>query len=317
MNLGFIRPNYPGEKRVALLPEHIRNFDNTIWIQREFGKYLDIRDENYESKGCRVVDKEQIYAHCDAVFNLKLTQPEDYHLLRENQMIIGWTHPTGSGAEFMASQAASKKLLIVDLDNIYPAVYSGNASFPITFLKPNFIWKNSYMAGFSSTLHALMNTGILPDSSTEVAILSCGNVAQGAYTAISKFNCNTRLFYRKTMSDFKEKLGDFDIIISGIELIDDESHILTLKEQEKLKDGCLIIDAAADAGGAIEGTEYTSVSEPVYNRNGVYYYEVNNSPTIFYRKSSFIISEVFSRLIYRNDVKVFFDVVNSSNKNTL
>ncbi len=310
MDLGFIRPNYPGDKRVALLPEHIINFDNNIWIQQGFGEYLDIPDESYESKGCRIAGKEQIYANCDAIFNLKLTQPEDYHLLRERQVIIGWTHPTGSGAKFMAAEAIPKKLVIVDLDNIYPAIYSCNTSVPISFLKSNFIWKNSYMAGLSSTLHALMSTGILPDSSTKVAILSCGNVAQGAYNAISKFNCDTRLFYRKTMSEFKEQLNDFDIIINGIELMADEDHILTCSEQDRIKKGCLVIDAAADAGGALEGTEYTSIADPVYMRNGVYYYEVNNSPTIFYRKSSYIISEVFSRLIYSKDVRVFLELIN-------
>lgn len=311
MNLGFIRPEYPGDKRVALLPEHIRDFENPIWIQRGFGKHMDISDESYSSKGCMLADKDEIYAKCDALFNLKLTQPEDYHLLRDKQMIIGWTHPTGSGKEFMAKQAVPKKLVIVDLDNITPAVYFGNTSVPINFLKPNFIWKNSYMAGFSSTLHALMTTGILPDSSTRVAILSSGNVAQGAYAAISKFNCSTRLFYRKTMCDFKEQLSEYDIVINGIELIGNDDHILTSDEQAMLKKGCLVIDAAADAGGAIEGTEYTSIPDPVYMKNGVYYYEVNNSPTIFYRKTSFIISEVFSRLIYKNDVKVFLELVKS------
>ena len=50
---------------------------------------------------------------------------------------------------------------------------------------------------------------------------------------------------------------------------------------------------------------------PVDMKNDVYYYEVNNSRAIFYRKTSFIISEVFSRLIYKNDVKVFLEFINS------
>ena len=37
MRLGFIIPTYPGEKRVALLPEHIEGFENELIIENGFG----------------------------------------------------------------------------------------------------------------------------------------------------------------------------------------------------------------------------------------------------------------------------------------
>ena len=311
MKLGFIKPNYPNEKRVALLPEHIIDFENEIWIEEGFGAFLDISDAEYIEKGCTVVCREEVYKQCDTIFNLKLTQPEDYKYLRKGQMIIGWTHPTGSGMKFMEEQVVPKELIIVDLDNIYPQVIFKNRMIAIPFIKPNFIWKNSFMAGFSSTLHALLSVGIVPDSNTKVAVLSSGNVAQGAYAAISKFNCNTRMFYRKTMDLFKSELSEFDIIINGIEVENDTDHIISKRELTKLKRGCLILDAAADAGRAIEGTRYTSIDDPIYLEDGIYYYEVNNSPSIFYRKASKTISEVFSKIVYREDVSKFWNLLNS------
>jgi len=77
----------------------------------------------------------------------------------------------------------------------------------------------------------------------------------------------------------------------------------------KIKRGCLIIDAAADAGNAIEGTEYTCIDDPIYEKNGKYYYEVNNSPTVYYRKASEIISECFSEYIYKKDIRRFYDLL--------
>ena len=101
MLLGFIKPTYPGEKRVALLPEHITpEFENELIIETGYGSNLGIDDTSYEAKGCKIDTRANIFKTCDTVFCLKLIQPEDYDLLRQGQMIIGWTHPTGSGTEF-------------------------------------------------------------------------------------------------------------------------------------------------------------------------------------------------------------------------
>lgn len=309
MKMGFIRPNYPNEKRVALLPEHINNFDNELVIETMFGEYLDIADSEYERKGCIIKSRDEVFAECDTIFNLKLIQPSDYDRIRRGQMIIGWTHPTGSGIDFMKLQAIPKELVIVDLDNIYPYIFYNSKKIIISFLKPNFIWRNSFNAGFSSTLHAIISMGIIPDSNTKVAVLSSGNVAQGALKAISMFNCDTRLFYRKTMDLFYDSISEYDIIINGIEIDDDNSHIITKDQLAKIKSGCLILDAAADAGRAIEGTRYTTIGNPIYLEKDKYFYEVNNSPSIFYRETSRVISSVFSELIYKNDVKQFWDLL--------
>lgn len=306
MKLGFIKPNYPSEKRVALLPEHIKNFENEIVVESGFGEYLDIRDDEYINAGCKILTREEAFKTCDAIFSLKLIQPSDYDMIREGQMIIGWTHPTGSGSDFMEKQAIPKNLIVVDLDNIYPSVFFKNKKIDIDWIPRNFVSGNSFNAGYAATMHALMAFGMIPNSSTKVAVLAAGNVSQGAFYAISKIGADVRLYYRKTMDEFKEDIDKFDIIINGIEVDDSNIHIISLKEQKKLKRNCLIIDAAADAGNAIEGTKYTTIDNPIYKENDVYYYEVNNAPSIFYRETSRIISESFSKYVYKKDVKAFY-----------
>ncbi len=309
--IGFIKPNYPNEKRVALLPEDINNFPNKIIIEENFGEYLNISDEEYLRVGCSIATRKEIFKECDNIFSLKLIQESDYSLLRENQMIIGWTHPTGSGASFMRNIAILKNLIIVDLDNIHPKVYYKDRSISIDFIPKNFIKRNSYYAGFSSVIHALLNYGIIPDSNTKVAILSPGNVAQGAFDAIAKFNCYIELYYRKTLDEFYENIEKYDIIINGIEVDTPNTHIITKEMLKKLKKGTLIIDSAADAGNAIEGTHYTKIDEPIYkDENEIYYYEVNNAPSIFYRTTSRYLSKQFSKYIFSNDVEIFRKLIN-------
>lgn len=308
MILGFIKPNFPNEKRVALLPEDLEINNNQILIEKGFGSFLDITDEEYIKKGARILEREDVITQSEALFSLKLIQPSDYSLLQENQMIIGWTHPNGSGNDFMIQQAIPKNLIIVDLDNIYPKIYYKDHSYDIPNVPKNFIRKNSFISGFASVNHALLSIGFIPSSSTKVAILGNGNVSQGAIKAISHFNTDIQLFYRKTMYQFIQKLDEYDIIINGIEM-DSENHILFTSDLNKLKKNCLIIDAAADEGRTFEFSTFTSIDKPIINLNGRYLYCVNNAPSLFHRSASYEISKAFSKYIYNKDLNFIKEFV--------
>ena len=294
---------------MALLPEHITpDFENELIIENGFGSNLGIGDDEYEKKGCRMQDRRSIFTECDALFCLKLIQPEDYDFLREGQMLIGWTHPTGSGAEFYNNVAKKKQLKIIDLDNIYPTANIGDVHRPIPFIEKNFVWKNSFYAGIASVQHALLNFGLFPDSNTKVAVLASGSVSQGAFFYMSKYNVDIRMFYRKTMDEFYASIQNYDVIINGIEVDGTVKHIITKDDLKRVKKGCLLIDAAADAGNAIEGTHYTTIADPMYEEDGLFFYEVNNAPSLLYRKTSYEISKSFSEWVYKKNVVRFWNL---------
>ncbi|MGP5432034.1 N(5)-(carboxyethyl)ornithine synthase, partial [Enterococcus malodoratus] len=211
MKLGFIKSNFPNERRVPLLPEHIKQFANSIYIENGFGDSLSIPDDNYRKAGCTILTRSEIFASCEGIFSLKLLQPSDYDLIRQNQMIIGWTHPLGSGKEFMETQAIPKNLYILDIDNQRPMMYYQENAYPTQLIPRNFVYQNSFYAGYAGVLHALLNFGLLPNSNCEIAILGSGNAAQGAFHAISKISSSVRLFYRKTLPQFKQQLSKYSI----------------------------------------------------------------------------------------------------------
>ncbi|MBS7576848.1 MULTISPECIES: N(5)-(carboxyethyl)ornithine synthase [unclassified Enterococcus] len=309
MKLGFIKSNFPNEQRVPLFPKDIKNFNNEIYIEQGLGDYLDIPDQEYRDKGAVIVEHNEIFALCDGVFSLKLIQPIDYELIRKGQIIIGWTHPKGSGKSFMEKQALPKELIVVDLDNRSPTVFYQNNEYRPSWIPENFIYQNSFYAGYAGTIHALLSHGMFPNESTKIAILGSGNVAQGSFHAISKFSSNLKMFYRRTLPQFKEQIDQFDIIINGIEVGDDGNPIISLSEQKKLKANCFVIDIAADAGNAIENTHGTNIDEPIYKKDGIYYYVVPNTPSLVYRNISKIISEQFSKYVYSKDIDSFIRLV--------
>jgi len=124
------------------------------------------------------------------------------------------------------------------------------------------------------------------------------------HNAISKFSANVRLFYRKTMNEFKSEIHEFDIIINGIKVNKHNEHIISSDELN-----CWIIGATADAGNSIEGTRYTNMNEPLYKENDVYFNIVNNSPSIFFRNASENISKVFTKYLYKPDIKKYYKLV--------
>lgn len=309
MKIGFITPNYPFEKRVAILPQQVKDCPNEVVIEYCFGATMDIADEEYAKAGATLMSRDDVFTQCDIIFSLKLIQPSDYDKIRQGQIIAGWTHPTGSGREFMKSQAEPKELVMIDLDNIYPSVYHKGKVYPISFIRPNFIRQNSVNAGKAAVLHALMSYGCLPDANTRVAILSAGNVAQGAFDMMAKWNADVRMFYRKTMPEFYEHIGEYDIIINGIEVDNPSNHILTLEQLELAKQGCLVIDAAADAGNAIEGTHFATLGEPLYKMGNATIYCVNNVPSVLYRTASKDISEAFAKVFYNKEIEPFLALI--------
>lgn len=315
MKLGFIKSNFPNERRIPLLPEHIKQFENTIYIENNFGDSLDIPDTDYQKVGCIILSRSEIFAQCDCIFSLKVIQPSDYDLIRPNQVIIGWTHPIGSGQAFMQSQALPKNLYVLDLDNQKPTMYYQGKAYPSQLIPTNFIYQNSFYAGYAGVLHALLNFGLLPDETCKVAILGSGNTSQGAFHAISKLTSSVRLFYRKTLPQFKEQLADYSIIINGIEIESSDQPIISLEEQAQLSPGTLLIDIAADAGNAIEGNRFTTVEEAIYQENGLYYYTLPNTPIFAYRNVSKILSEQFSKYLFKKDIATFIDEISPKKDN--
>lgn len=308
MRLGLIRPNFPGERRVALLPQDMRTSENHLVIDERFGDTLGIPPDEYRRRGAQIATRQEVFSSCDAIFSLKLIQPEDYRHLRKGQLIIGWTHPhEAPSAEFMQI-AKELALTVVDIDNISPTVTFNGQTCKIPFIPRDFLWKNSFYAGVASVQHALLSWGKLPEPATRVAVLSSGNVAQGGYWAISKFTSDIRMFYRKTMSEFLAELPSFDIVINGIETFPHSNHVISRDKLKRAKPGCLFIDASADAGGTIEGTHYTSLLNPVYWENGHCFYEVPNSPSFYFQTVSSYLSPILSHYFFMPDVRRFLDL---------
>lgn len=299
--ISFIKPNYPGERRVALFPDQVGpliSLGFQVVVESKFGSTLGIADREYQQSGAEVVSRKDCFEE-SLVFSLKLIQQPDYKYLRKAQTIIGWSHPLGSGRFFWENQCQELGIKLIDLDSVSPRLYNpGQEAENLNFLPPHMFWKNSYHAGVGSINIALKSRDEKLRASSEVCVLGTGSVAQGAFYRLSRLGVEPRMFGRKTLPIFLDTISTFDVIVNGIEVDTPGKNIISTADLLRTKEDVLLIDAAADAGNAIEGTEYHTMEQPLSTVRGREYILVPNAPSAVYRQASRDISTVLIRDVF-------------------
>src|SRR3954471_10409306 len=84
------------EYRVALLPvgaEELRRTGNQVLVEKGAGLGSGIRDEDYEKAGALIVaDRADIWARADMIIKVKEPQPDEFPLIREQQILFTYFH---------------------------------------------------------------------------------------------------------------------------------------------------------------------------------------------------------------------------------
>lgn len=305
MKIGYIKPSFIGEKRVGLLPQHLKycHPEDERRFEKGYGKSLGISDENYGKAGG--YSRESLFDWADVIYSIKVPQSCDYDRFQENQAIAGWIHPIGSGEQFMAECVQPKNLPVFDITNrISLRYYKGKME---TLNVPRDITlENSVLAGYASAMHAIMLRGGVTQND-KVAVFGGGNVAFGVLKYLADRGIIPLQRRRSNWSLLETEFQTYDIFINAVEIGEEDKAIVTHEMINSMKSDGWIIDAAADAGRAIEGTRYTSIESPIYQDDkGRTFYVVNNSPSLLYRESSDIVSEGYAKYFWSKPMSYWY-----------
>lgn len=303
LKIAYIRPNFSGEKRVGLLPQHLKycHPEDERRFEKNYGAALGISDKSY-GKDCGYT-RDSLFDWADVIYCIKI--PEDQDLFREKQGFVGWIHPTGSGKQFMENCVQKKKLIAFDITNRISTRFIDNKGKTLNIDRDITI-KNSILAGYASVMHAvLLRGGITKDE--KVAIFGSGNVAYGAIKYLAHLGIDPVLRRRSNLDQFENEFPDYDIFINAVEINENDKAIVNQDMINAMKPNAWIIDAAADAGRAIENTQYTSIDSPIYqDAQGHTFYVVNNSPSLLYRESSQFVSKGYAKHFWSKPMKYWY-----------
>lgn len=282
--VGVVISHKNNEKRRALLPEDIiKNVKNKeqLYFERGYGDTIGISDDEYKACGCNIVEREEALK-CDVIADVKLGDADYLADIDDGKILFGWAHAV-QGINF-TSAAIRKKHTVVAWEEIFE---QGRYIF----------YRNREIAGEAAILHAFRYSGKMPYDAT-VAIIGNGQTAKGALRCLHGLGAKVDVYGRKLENLFKEKMFNYDVLVNCVMWDTNRKDRIIYKEDlKKMKDGTLIIDVSCDPNLEIETSHPTTIDNPVYEVDGVVHYAVDNTPAMYPKTVSKILSEGVSKII--------------------
>jgi NAD(P) transhydrogenase subunit alpha len=116
--IGVPREIFPGEKRVATVPEVVEKLIKlgfSVAIESGAGVGADLSDDAYRAAGATVVqDAAQLWANSDLVFKVRPPTPDEVAAMHEGQTLVGFIWPAQNPD--LMQQLTAKKATVLAID---------------------------------------------------------------------------------------------------------------------------------------------------------------------------------------------------------
>src|SRR5512146_673671 len=120
LTIGVPREVFPGEKRVATVPEVVLKLIKQgfrVAVEAGAGEASQISDDAYRASGAEVIaDRTQLWRTSDIVFKVRAPAPDEIGLLRDGGMLVSFIWPA-QNPELLQSLAA-KKATVLAMDSV-------------------------------------------------------------------------------------------------------------------------------------------------------------------------------------------------------
>ena len=282
--LGFVISHKNGEGRRALLPKDIA--DNIInkeqlFFEKGYGQSVGISDGEYEKVGVHIVDRKDVLK-CDIIVDVKLGDADYLDEIENGKTLFGWAHAVQNIS--FTDKALSHGYTVIAWEEMFE---DGRYVF----------YRNREVAGEAAVIQAFRYSGKMPYDS-KVAILGNGQTAKGALRVLHGLDAKVDVYDRKFENLFKKRMFDYDVLINCIMWDTNRTdHIIYNDDLKKMKPGTLIIDVSCDPHLGIESSHPTTISDPVYVQDGVIHYAVDNTPAMYPKTVTNVLSEGLSKYI--------------------
>ena len=118
--IGIPRETYPGEKRVATVPDVVEKLIKlgfAVAVESGAGDAANFGDDTYRAAGASIVDgAANLWAGADIVFKVRAPDAEEVGLMREGTTLVSFIWPA-QNPELM-QQLAAKKVTVLAIDSL-------------------------------------------------------------------------------------------------------------------------------------------------------------------------------------------------------
>lgn len=281
--VGFLISHKNGEKRRAILPSDICGikYPQNMYFEKGYGEAIGVSDDEYIKCGCKVVDRTKVFK-CDIITDVKLGDADYISKLETSKILFGWAHAV-QNLDFTTEILMNNHTVI---------------AWEEIFQKGRYIfYRNREVAGEAAVMQAFQYCGKMPYD-TNVAILGNGQTAKGALRVLHGLGAKVDIYNRKLENLFKEKMFDYDVLINCIMWDTNRTDRIIYKEDlQRMKPGTLIIDVSCDPHLEIETSHPTTITDPVYTVDGIIHYAVDNTPAMYPKTVTKVLSEGVSQFL--------------------
>jgi alanine dehydrogenase len=304
------------ENRVGITEAGVKQFvkeGHTVIIEKDAGVGSLISNEQFEKAGAKIIDtKADVYKKADMIMKVKEPLPDEYELMRENQILYTYLHLAAEPK--LTKVLTERKVKAV----AYETIELADRSLPL--LKPM-----SEVAGRMATqigAYYLQRdhggkgillggvTGVKPGKVTiiggGVVGTNAAKMAMGLGASVTILDVDTaRLEYLddifqgraqtlfSNVKNIEESVRECDLLIGGVLITGQKAPMLVSKELvSQMSKGSVVVDVAVDQGGCIETCRPTSHQNPTFEIDGVIHYCVPNMPGVVPRTSTYALTNV-------------------------
>lgn len=302
MIVGILKEIKPEENRVAMTPagaEVLRQNGHTVLIEKDSGRGSGFDDQAYLNVGAEIVDSAaEVYKISDMVMHVKEPQPEEYDLIRKDQIVFTYLH-------LAAAEGLTHALMKCQSVNIaYETIEKEDGSLPLLIPMSEVAGRMATQQGAKYLEMAQGGHGVLlggvpgVDPGTVVVIgggivgthaakMACG---LGAKVYILDMNLDRLRYLSEIMpancyplmaspAATRKLIREADVVIGAVLVTGAKAPKLVTRDMlSTMKDGAVLVDVAIDQGGCFETSRPTTHGDPVYTIDGVVHYCVANMP---------------------------------------
>ena len=302
------------EYRVAMVPAGVKSLvedGHTVLIQAFAGEGSGVSDAEYAGAGAQIrPTAEAVYAEADMIVKVKEPLPQEYPLLRKDQILFTYLH-------LAPAPELTKALLDRGVVGIaYETVQLDNGSLPLLTPMSEVAGRLSIQVAAHWLQKENGGSGVLlggvPGTPpANVAIIGGGTVGinaakmalgMGAHVTILDLSLDRLRYLDDVLGGRLSVLASNDLNVEkavveadavvGALLIPGAraKKVVTKSLISRMRKGSVVVDVAIDQGGCVEGAIPTTHQDPVIRIDGVTLFCVANMPGCVARTSTFALT---------------------------
>lgn len=304
------------ENRVGMVIAGVRALTaagHKVLVQHNAGVGAGISNDDYRKAGATIIETaKEVYDKADMIVKVKEPLPEEYPLLRENQILYTYLHLAAD--ERLTKALMERKIVGIAYETIQPedgslpllapmSAVAGRMATQIgaTYLQHDHGGKGMLLGGVTGTERAkvvVLGGGVVGVNAAKMAVglganVSIMDVNVGRLDYLSDVFGNTLQTLYSNSEQIERAVTAADLVIGAVLVTGAKAPKLVTREMvSRMQPGSVIVDVAVDQGGSVETCRPTSHEHPTYTVDGVIHYAVPNMPGAVPRTSTYALTNV-------------------------